>query len=294
MPGESTENILKQLTDAYVRLSPQLRRAAQHLLDNPNDIGVSSMRALASGAGVHPNSLVRLARAIGFDSYEALREPFRERLRNDVESFPDRARWLQSLAEGHSHGQLYSQMAAANLDNIENLFAGASAEEIKLVADKIVASRTTYVLGVGAVYSLAHNFCYVTRMALDNLVQLPRIGSLPADDLLKVQPGDVLLSLTFNPYRTEVVEATQLAKNLGAVIVAVTDSRSSPIAMVANHAFFTPNNTPQFYPSLVATLAFLEMLTAFIIADADRQVIANIDDFHRKRVEAGVYWKEKF
>jgi DNA-binding MurR/RpiR family transcriptional regulator len=291
-PLASTEDILNQLVEVYDDLSPQLRRAARHLLDNPNEIGVSSMRALAHEADVHPNTLVRLARAVGFESYASFREPFRDSLRGSGEGFPDRARWLQSLAEGHSHGALFSQMAAANLTNVEHLFAGTSAEEIKAVADLIVTSRTTYVLGVGAAYSLAHNFWYVTRMALDKLVQLPRLGSLAADDLVKAGPEDVLLAMTFHPYRTDIVETARMAADRQMTVVAVTDSRSSPLALASDYTFVTPNSTPQFFPSLVATLAFLETLTAFIIADADRTVVANIDDFHRKRMEAGVYWKE--
>lgn len=292
MQYESTDEILKQLAGLYAELSPQLRRAAQYLLDNPNQVGVHSMRQIATEADVHPNTLVRLARSLGFDNYQEFRQPFRESLTNHGESFPDRARWLQSLAAGHSHGQLFSQIAASNLANIEQLFSGTTADEVKLVADKIVASRFTYVLGVGAVYSMAHNFWYVTRMAMDKMVQLPRIGSLPSDDLLQTGPDDLLIAMTFHPFRADVVDAVKLAKSRGMTIVAITDSRSSPIALEADHVFVVPNRSPQFFSSLLSTLALLEMLTSFIIADADPQVIAHIEEFHRKRHEAGVYWQD--
>ena len=74
--------------------------------------------------------------------------------------------------------------------------------------------------------------------------------------------------------------------------MACTKAKGLPLALASDYTFVTPNSTPQFFPSLVATLAFLETLTAFIIADANREVVANIDDFHRKRSEAGVYWKD--
>ena len=181
MPPLTAQRVLERVADHYPELSPQLKRAAQYLLDNVNEIGINSMRQVANDASVHPNTLVRLARAIGFESYEGLREPFRASLREAGESFPDRARWLQSISKGHSHGELLGEMAATTLTNVEQLFAGVDVAELKSVADKIVASRTTFILGVGAVYSMAHNFWYVTRMALDNLVQVPRMGSLPID-----------------------------------------------------------------------------------------------------------------
>ena len=162
---------------------------------------------------------------------------------------------------------------------------------MKVVADKIVKARSAYILGVGACHSLAHSFWYVTRMALDNLVHVPRQGNLPIDDIAHIGRKDLLLAMTFNPYRAEVVDAVRLAKKRGATVVAISDSRSSPIVLASDHAFIVPNATPQFFPSSLTALVMLETLTAFVVADADRRVVANIENFHRAREAAGIYWQ---
>jgi choline dehydrogenase-like flavoprotein len=72
------EKILSDLQQVYPNLSPQLRRAAHFLIDRPDEIAFTSMRQLADRAGVQPATMVRLAQAIGFEGYEALREPFRD------------------------------------------------------------------------------------------------------------------------------------------------------------------------------------------------------------------------
>ena len=291
--GDPIEPVLDRLLDRLPEMSPQLRKAAHYVLDNPNEVGLSSIREIAAAAEVKPNTLVRMARAVGFEGFEEFRRPFRDTLRNGRESFPDRARWLQAIAKGGSHGRLFGEMAAATLDNIERLFSGTSAAELKAAADLIVESRRTYVLGVGAAYALAHNFAYLARMALDNVVAVPRDGSLPIDDVARAGPKDVLLAMTFTPYRTEVVDAVRSAREQGAAIVALTDSRVSPIALEAAHAFVVSTGTPQFFPSTLGAAALLETLVAFMVADADRRVIANIDRFHRRRYDLGVYWKEE-
>jgi len=281
-----------RLLEALPEMSPQLRKAAHYVLDNPNDVGVSSIREIAEAALVKPNTLVRLARAVGFEGYEDFREPFREALRTGRESFPDRARWLQSIARGGRHGRLFGGMASSTLENIERLFADATAAEVKAAADRIVAARTTYVLGVGVSYALAHNFAYLTRMALDSVVAVPRDGSLPIDDVAKAGPDDALLAMTFKPYRNEVVDAVRTASAQGAGVIALTDSRSSPIALAADLVFVIPTDTPQFFTSTVAAAALLETIAAFVVADADATVIANIERFHRRRHELGIYWRE--
>jgi len=282
------DSIIAALGERYPELSPQLRQAAQYVLDHAGEVGLNSMRAVAAAAGVKPNTLVRLARALDFAGYQEFRQPFREALRGGVESFPDRARWLQSIARGNRHGQLLSQMAAASLANIEQLFSTIDAAEVKAAADRMDRARTTYVLGVGTCHALAHNFCYVAGMALDNLVAVPGNGGLAVDAITRIGRRDVLFAMTFEPYRREVVEAVRLARRRGATVIAATDSRASPISREARHLFVVPTRTPQFFLSVVAIGALLESLLSFMIAAADRRVVGRIDDFHRARAEAGV------
>jgi DNA-binding MurR/RpiR family transcriptional regulator len=273
-------------------MSPQLRKAAQFVLDNPREVGVSSIVELAASAGVKPNTLVRMAQAVGYGGYEGFREPFRDAIRSGGQSFPDRARWLQSIARSGRHGRLLTQMASGAMENIEEMFAATTAETIKAAADRIVEARCTYVLGLGISYALAHNFAYLASMALPTVRAVPRDGSLPMDDLVRAGPGDLLLAMTFTPYRSEVVSAVRVAKRAGVSIIALSDSRASPIALEADHVFVIPTATPQFFTSTVAASAFLESLMAFVVADASPDVVASIERFHRLRHESGIYWPE--
>jgi DNA-binding MurR/RpiR family transcriptional regulator len=67
------------------------------VLENPNEVGVSTVREIAEAAKVKPNTVVRMARQVGFEGYEDFRAPFREAIRQGAVSFPDRARWLQDV-----------------------------------------------------------------------------------------------------------------------------------------------------------------------------------------------------
>ena len=90
-PSEPTD-ILAALTAEIDELSPQVRRAAVYLLDNPGEIAVTSMRGIADAAGVKPNTLVRLARAIGFASR------FREHLCFVFRTWKTRPGWSASCS----------------------------------------------------------------------------------------------------------------------------------------------------------------------------------------------------
>lgn len=285
----TTSAILDAMAEAFDDLTPQLQVAARHLLDNPSDIAVSSMRQVADDANVRPNTLVRLARALGFDGYDGLRRHFRDELTRTGSSFPSKARWLRSLAAGGRYGALLSQMAGASMATVEQVFADVDAEELRTVADTILAARRTSVLGVGTAAPLATNFCYVGGMIAPNLVAIPTNGGLPIDDVARMAPGDLLVAMTFTPYRVEIVEATRMATDHGVTIVAVTDSRTSPIARLADHAFVVPTETPQYFSSVIGAVALLEALLAFMAAETPADAAAAIEEFHDRRRAAGVY-----
>lgn len=272
-------------------MSPQLRKAAAFVLDQPETVALSSVRELADLAGVKPNTMVRMAQAVDFEGFDDFREPFRTTLLSR-DTFGDRASWLQGVAASGKLGSVYADIAGTALENVEKMFAGIDAEQLKGVADLIVGARRTYVIGVGANYSLAQYFVYLVSMALDTVEALPRQGNVPLDSVVRAAEGDVVVAMTFAPYRAEVVEATEVARAQGARVIAITDSHGSPIAIGADPVFLTPSAGPQFFPSTLAAAALLETLASFIVADAPKDVVRAIDRMHRRRHEFGVYWKD--
>jgi len=289
---ESTQHLLEVVAAALPSMSPQTRKAATYVLEHPNEVGISSIREIAEAADVKPNTFVRMARNAGLSGFDEFRQPFKEELRQQSTPFPDRARWLQSLSASGKHSPLFAELASAAISNIETTFAATDAKTLKNAADAIVAARHTFVLGVGINHTLAQNFSYLASMAVDNITAIPRNGSLAIDDLVRAGSKDVLLAMTFKPYRNEVLEAVALAKQQGLTVIGITDSPASPLLASSDISFVVQTQTAQFFTSTIATSALLETLMAFVIADADTDIVNNIERYHRRRHELGIYHQD--
>ncbi len=286
-------DLLGRLTTELGSLTPEVRKAATFVLENPNEVGVSSIREIATAADVKPNTLVRMARVLGFDGYEDFREPFREEIRRGTASFPDRARWLQSISQSGKLGSLYADMVNSALRNIEETFAGIDETALKSAADDIWTSRQVFALGVGVNNSNARNFTYLASTGMEQLHPIPRPGSTAVDDLARADHRDVLIAITCKPYRSEVVEAVRIAREQGLTIVGISDSPASPIVAGSRHGFVVAADTPQFFPSSVSTIALLETLLSFVIASADSEIVGRVKKFHERRHELGIYVEEE-
>ena len=107
----------RKLVDAYAELTPELQKAARFMLEYPEEIGLNSMRKVARKAGVKPATVSRLSKALGYKRYEALREPFRERLRKIEPSY---ARGVEDLQQRAANsGNLVEELREQEIRNIE-------------------------------------------------------------------------------------------------------------------------------------------------------------------------------
>jgi len=286
-------SVLERLAGELGELTPETRKAATYVLENPRDVGVSTVREIAEAANVKPNTVVRMARQVGFEGYEDFREPFREAIKSGSVDFPDRARWLQDIRKTGDLGGLYADMVQSALLNVENTFAKITAEQLEAAAKTIWNCKQVYTLGVGVNHSNASNFTYLASTSMVQFEAIPKSGSTATDDLAYANEKDVLVAITCKPYRREVVEAVEIAKSQGLRIVAISDSPASPIILQADHGFEIGTETPQFFPSSVATIALLETLLSFVVAHASDEIVTRVEKFHSRRRTLGFYEVEE-
>ena len=293
MNGTNVSNsILERLAGELSDLTPEARKAATYVLENPRDVGVSTVREIAEAANVKPNTVVRMARQVGFEGYEDFRAPFRDAIRSGAADFPDRARWLQDISKSGDLGGLYADMVRDVIANIEETFAGIPTEDLKSAASAIWNARRVFTLGVGVNNSVARNFTYLASTGMTEFHAIPRPGSTPVDDLAWADEQDVLIAITCHPYRTEVIDAIKLARLQGLTVIGISDSPASPVILNAQHGFVVAADTPQFFPSSVSTIALLETLLSFVIAVSSDEIVERVERFHQRRHQLGLYAEE--
>ena len=289
MQQVSASAVLDRLSSEWEALTPEAQKAARYVLENPQDVGVFTVREVAEAAQVKPNTVVRMARQAGFQGYEDLRAPFRDAIRSSSFNFADRARWLQKVAKSGDLGELYADLAQAAMGNIEETFAAIEPEALRRAAEAIWNSRTTYVLGVGVNNGNARNFAYLASTGMMSFQPIPNAGTTAVDELAWSDARDVLIAMTIRPCRSEVVAAVRVAREQGVQVIAISDSAVSPIVRSAQHSFIVATDTPQFFPSSVATTALLETLLSLVISVAPDKIVQRVKLFHRRRHALGIY-----
>jgi len=280
---------VKLLTRSFKDLTPELQKAAKFILENPEEVGLNSMRSVAKGAGVKPATVSRLSRTLGFEDYEAFREPFRQRLRMNKPKFASKMRDVQQRGTGDIDG-LFHDLRAQEIANVENTLSEENYPALVGAAETLHQSRRVYVLGLRGAYAPAFLFHYAYQLFQENSFLVDTHAGIFADQLRGIGEQDGLLVISFPPYTQLTIDAVDYAADAGANIIAITDSVVSPAANAAGHTIVTKNQSASFYHSFTGALAVTQALLALVVARKGGDAIKIAQEAEKQLSKISAYW----
>ena len=289
------EDIITRIEAAFPQLSPQLKQGARYVIDHPDDVALYSMRQLAAQADVHPSTMVRLARELGFDGHAQFQEPFQERLRSKPKvSYVGGARDLQARGGDGNAAALLTEMFETERRAFQNLLEEGSRAAVIDATEVLCGARNIFAVGIRSMYPVAFYFHYACRMFTSKVHLVGGHGGTFADQLRGVGEGDVVLATSFSPYGRNTVKAVEYALEHGARVVAITDSQLSPISRGKDTiSLVVSNESPSLFHSIVPAMSVAEALVMLMIARGGGTALAALEDSEEQLNGFEAYWMEK-
>ncbi len=281
------ESFDRRLAANYGSLSNKLRQAADYVAANPVDTATRSLRSVARDSGLAPATFSRLARAIGYESFEELREVVRVSIGRRVNSFSERAERLQAEHGPGTAGFLGAHMAAC-LDNVRNLGLSLDPQQLEEVVERLHRARQVRLVGALGSTGIVEYLSYMANFFTDDWSMAGRTGASLGGSLAGMDERDALIVVTKPPFASRAIRAAELARRQGAYVVVITDTHACPALRHASSAFLVPTESPHFYSSYVATLFLVETIVGMLASRAGRagkQRIADVEEINRRLEE---------
>jgi len=289
------QDFLRDVSEKLPDLSPQLKRAAAYLLDNPEEVAMNSLRTVATDIGVTAPTLSRLAKALDCESYEALRDRCRDQIRERGLSLVSKVEALQAERRQSKAGEdlpFALQQGKAAVANLERTLADLDVTSLRFAVDRLFAARNVFIFGTMCSAPLAEYFAYLTEMPFDNWHCLSGRESSDAARIADLGKDSAAIAISLSPCARSTVELARMTRNRGGYLLAITDKRSSPLARYASHSVFCASESPQFFPSYVSSMLIIEALTGMLIRRAGNGATARVKRIEETRREIGEFWME--
>ena len=165
-------------------------------------------------------------------------------------------------------------------------------ETFNTVVEEILNAKHIYILGVRSSYALSSFIGFYFNLMFDNVRLVHTTSASEAfEQILRVGEGDVVLGISFPRYSRRTLQALEYARDSGATVIALTDSRLSPLSQTAHYTLIAKSDMASFVDSLVAPLS---VINALIVALGMRKQQEVSDIFNKLETiwdESQVYEK---
>ena len=257
---------------ALPELSGSLRRVADQILANPDEVSRGSITKLAEAAQTSASAVTRLSTHLGYAGYPALRAALAMEIGRGVE-----AGWASDIGSAIGPAdppeQVLNVLASTQANALRNALAAIDLEAATRVADAIAAARRTHIYGEwGDAIPARELYIRLLRIGIPvwffDGPQSSQIGAGLLDE------GDVALTVTRSGTDATTLDFVKRAGEEGALTVAITGMPDAPISRIADVTLDTgtPNgaNWTEFFAgraSDVLTAGLLFVLVAQRVPD---------------------------
>ena len=267
------EALKDRITGRYGALSGQLKRIAEFALDHPDDLALATVTSAAERLGVQPSSMVRFAKAFGYDGFSDLQQIFRLRLIAAAPSYRDRIRSLDGAAEEPETTEaLLQAFADQGLAALALLRDHTPADRVESAIEILAAAGTQFVLAQRRAFPVAVYLAYALGRLERRCLLLDGAGGLLAQQAAQAGPADAMIAVSFKPYAPEVAEIVAQRAAAGVPVIAITDSALSPIARDATLSFEIQEPGEQGFRTLVAPILLAQVLVVGLGRRLSRQL----------------------
>jgi DNA-binding MurR/RpiR family transcriptional regulator len=207
---------------------------------------------------------VRFANALDYEGYPQLQKALQESIKTKLTTVQ-----RFELSKDQDIGENYlKQIMASDMENIRKTMDSVDEEMIQKIVDSLHQARKVYILGLRSSSVLANYLGFYLNFILDSVFIVPFGANNLFDQLLNIQEDDVLITFSFPRYSKTTYEVVEFAKEQGATLIGITDSKSSPLVPLADYYLTAKYNMNTFIDSLVAPMS---LVNALIIAVSIRE-----------------------
>lgn len=242
------------------RLSPAERRVARVVLSDPEAVAFGTVASVAERAGTSGPTVLRLAGKLGFEGFVRLQSAVQEEL----------AARLRPAAEQIRRpvGDPLARATAVEIENVHATLAAVDPSDFEGAVERLADLRhrvgvVSGELSFGVAWTMSDGLGMLrdgVELWVGSEVRVTRRLALSA-------PDDVLVAIDLRRYDRWVLDTARRAAGRGSHLIAVTDSRLSPLASVAHATFVVDGQGAGPFDSHVGTLALVNALVAGV---ADR------------------------
>jgi DNA-binding MurR/RpiR family transcriptional regulator len=262
---ETLETLRSEIARRYDDLSPRLKQVASYVLDNPNDIALETLAVIAERCNAQPSTIVRFAKVFGYQGASEMQRLFRDEIlsASPSPSYSERIRQFRersNAVDWLSPFNVMHDFTESNNIALEHLREAVRKEDLERSIELMHRAHTVYLAGVRRAFPVAAYLAYSLSHVEKRAFLLDGVAGMTSEQSWMLGPEDVVIAVSFRPYASDTAAVAERAAANGAPLIAISDSRLSPVARNAAVCFEIKDAEVRQFRSLTASMCLAQTL----------------------------------
>jgi DNA-binding MurR/RpiR family transcriptional regulator len=262
---DSLETLRAEIARRYEDLSPRLKQVASYVLDNPSDIALETLAVIAERCHAQPSTIVRFAKVFGYRGASEMQRLFRDEIlsASPSPSYSERIRQFRersNAVDWLSPFNVMHDFAESNIIALEHLREAVRKEDLERSIELMHRAHTVYLAGVRRAFPVAAYLAYSLSHVEKRAFLLDGVAGMTSEQSWMLGPEDVVIAVSFRPYASDTAAVAERAAANGAPLIAISDSRLSPVARDAEVCFEIKDAEVRQFRSLTASMCLAQTL----------------------------------
>lgn len=282
-------DILTYIQENMSTFSKGQKLIANYILQSYDKAAFMTASKLGKTVNVSESTVVRFAAELGFDGYPSMQKTLQEMIRNKLTSIQR----VEVSNERIGNQDIMTMVMQSDIEKIRLTLDETDRSSFNEAVSAISSAKKIYILGVRSASVLADFISFYFRFMFDNLVSVDTTSiSEVFEQIFRISADDVFIGLSFPRYSKRTVKAMQFAKDRGAKVIAITDSKVSPLTKMADVSLLAKSDMASFVDSLVAPLSLVNALIVAVSREKTVQLETSLNGLEKIWEEYEVYEKQ--
>ncbi len=282
--------LFDKLQEIMPTLSKGHKKIAEFIMERYDKAAFMTASKLGTIVGVSESTVVRFATELGFEGYPELQRALKEYTSNKLTT----VQRIDVMNDQLSGNDVYEKILNMDIDKIKKTLEEGDRDQFYKTVDTLCNAKNIYVIGARSAAVLARFLSFYFNMMFDN-VKLVHTTSTSEmfEQILNIGENDIMIGISFPRYSTHTVKAFRYAHEQGAKVIAITDSKASPLAEYADNMLLARSDMVSFADSLVAPMSVINALIVAVGMRKSDYVVKNYERLNAVYDEFEVYEKHE-
>ncbi len=271
-------------------MSKGQKKIADFIMGDFNKAVFLTAAKLGKITGVSESTVVRFATMLGFPGYPEFQKAMTEYASKRLSSI-DKIDISSNVAKKQP---VLEKVLSSDIEKIKLTLDILDNDTFETAINTINNSKKIYICGLRSCKALAEILGFYLKNIYDDVIVISTNSfSEILEQIIRISDKDCFIGISFPRYSMRTLKAMEFANNKNAEVIAITDSKSSPMCLYSSCNLIAKTEMTNTFDSLTAPLSLINaIVTALSVKNNDR-VIKNLNEVENVWEDYQIYSQDE-